>query len=1063
MRLTAGGTITNFGTLISPSGPFGAQINGNGSLDNAGTVIGNAGVDITGAAAVVNTGHITGAYASSLAAAIEIGGGGSVANGSPSFTSAAISGANSGVVLSGGIGTLTNDGTIIGSGTAGYGVKFSTGGTVTDGSSAVTLAAISGGLTGVMIKGGSGTVANYGSIAGTVFAGIYLTGGAGTLTNGSSSDTVAAITGGQTGVILESGGVVTNDATISGATNQGIFGGGSDTITNGSSSVTSALIESGGYGVELISTSTVVNFGTIQGDGRFGIETSGLLVNHGTLSGANGLRMVATNGTVSNDGTIIGNSALAGYAAVRMSNGGTLTNAGSLIASSGTAVQFAGAGNDLLIIDPGASFGGGLVLGNTAVTTTLEMASGTSIGTLTGLGSRYVAFTTVSVDIGANWLLASDTIGAGYTITDNGTLTNTGSLGDTVTLGANAVLTDSKNGTISAGRGVAGYGTGITVVNAGSIAGYTSSGVGVFLGDGGSITNLSTGTITALYGIWSQGAGTIVNAGSLYGLNDAVKFVSGYTNRLVVDPGATFTGTVTGGNAIGAAPNSTLELAAGTGTGTLSGIGSIFVDFVVTTIDAGAVWSLSGANTIASGATLTELAGASLTVTGALVNNGAIVLDPSTLRAASLVGSGSVTIAAGSTFVAQGTVASGETLTFGGSGGYLHLDSPLGVAGTITNFALGETIDLKGISPASVSYSGGTLHFAGGSVALGLSQPGTVTATASTDGTQIALLCCCSNTLILTPDGECAVQDLAVGELVTTVRGDARRIAWIGTGKVLATRGRRSGATPVIVRKGALADNVPNRDLRLTKGHALWLDNVLIPVELLLNHRSIEWDDRAQQVTLYHIELDTHDVLLANGAPAGSYRDDGNRWLFSNANSGWQQEPQAPCASLLSGGSQVDAIWRRLLQRSSPRPGVPLTDDADLHLLVDGQRLNGMDRGDGVHAFRFNGPSSCIRILSRTAVPQELGLVRDPRQLGVAVRRIMLWQSTRLRTIEAHDAALSEGFHPHEAEGFRWTNGDAVIPDAMVAGLQGPCTIEVHVACLTRYPLTGPNAERLVA
>ena len=69
---------------------------------------------------------------------------------------------------------------------------------------------------------------------------------------------------------------------------------------------------------------------------------------------------------------------------------------------------------------------------------------------------------------------------------------------------------------------------------------------------------------------------------------------------------------------------------------------------------------------------------------------------------------------------------------------------------------------------------------------------------------------------------------------------------------MLATRGRRSAATPVIVRKGALGDNVPFRDLRLTKGHSLYLDGVLIPVEFLINHRSILWDDRAQEVAISH-------------------------------------------------------------------------------------------------------------------------------------------------------------------------------------------------------------------
>jgi len=54
---------------------------------------------------------------------------------------------------------------------------------------------------------------------------------------------------------------------------------------------------------------------------------------------------------------------------------------------------------------------------------------------------------------------------------------------------------------------------------------------------------------------------------------------------------------------------------------------------------------------------------------------------------------------------------------------------------------------------------------------------------------------------------------------------------------------------------------------------------VLIPVEFLVNHSSILWDGLAREVTIYHVELDAHDVLLANGAPAESYCDDGNRGL----------------------------------------------------------------------------------------------------------------------------------------------------------------------------------------
>jgi hypothetical protein len=164
-------------------------------------------------------------------------------------------------------------------------------------------------------------------------------------------------------------------------------------------------------------------------------------------------------------------------------------------------------------------------------------------------------------------------------------------------------------------------------------------------------------------------------------------------------------------------------------------------------------------------------------------------------------------------------------------------------------------------------------------------------------------LCFCDGTMIATPEGEIEVERLAADDKVLTANGAVRTVTWAGAGRALATHGRRGPATPVIVRKGALADNVPHTDMRVTKGHALLPDGVLIPVEFLVNHQSILWDDHAQEVSLRHIELEVHDVLLANGAPAESYRDDGNRWLFQNANEDWGLPRQEPCAAVLTGGA----------------------------------------------------------------------------------------------------------------------------------------------------------------
>ncbi len=314
--------------------------------------------------------------------------------------------------------------------------------------------------------------------------------------------------------------------------------------------------------------------------------------------------------------------------------------------------------------------------------------------------------------------------------------------------------------------------------------------------------------------------------------------------------------------------------------------------------------------------------------------------------------------------------------------------------------------------------------------------------------------CFCAGTHIATPAGEILVEKLKVGELVLTHGGQPRPIVWIGIDRALATRGRRSAATPVILQKGALTDNVPCRDLRVTKGHSFYLNDVLIPAEYLINHRSIRWDDLAQTVSLFHIELDVHSVLLADGAPAESYHDDGNSWLFHNADTRREQPQTSSFVPVLTSGATVDMAWRQLLERSGSRPGMKLTDDPNLHLLVSGVRFDAISRHAAAWIFALPDRPPRIHIVSRSGVPAELGLARDDRVLGVALRRIALRQGTRFRTLEAADTSLSEGFHDFEpANGLRWTDGDAVLPTALFEGFDGPMELVLHIGCTTCYPL----------
>jgi hypothetical protein len=169
---------------------------------------------------------------------------------------------------------------------------------------------------------------------------------------------------------------------------------------------------------------------------------------------------------------------------------------------------------------------------------------------------------------------------------------------------------------------------------------------------------------------------------------------------------------------------------------------------------------------------------------------------------------------------------------------------------------------------------------------------------------------------------------------------------------------------------------------------------------------------------------------------------------------------------VLTGGTVVDAAWRRLLDRTGPRPGLPLTDEPDLHLLVDGQRVDGRrvsesTRPNGYYAFDLQRCRGQIRVVSRAGSPAELGLARDPRVLGVALRQVRLWQGVRVRVLDAADESLTDGFHAFESDNlFRWTDGDAALPATLFADLEGTCQLELLVGGAMRYPLLAEAPRR---
>jgi hypothetical protein len=586
---------------------------------------------------------------------------------------------------------------------------------------------------------------------------------------------------------------------------------------------------------------------------------------------------------------------------------------------------------------------------------------------------------------------------------------------------------------------------------------------------------------------------TVINAGTISASgagSDAVSLEAKYTNRVVVDPGAVFTGTVDGGNTIGAAAISTLELASAASIGTLTGLGSKYLNFTHVTVDTGASWKLSVTDSIGTGVTLT-LNNASVTDSATLVNNGTILLDPSTLTVGGLSGTGRVTIGAGGTLTVQQQVSSGQTIDFAGSSGSLTLDAPRGAAGTIAGFAAGDTIELVGVNQVTNTkiVNGDTLQ-----VSLHTGAPIDLLMSGSyageffhhtingsnTDITVNTTPCFCRGTLIRTERGDVPVEALAIGDRVVTLSGASRPICWIGQRRFDLTRHPAPDRVrPIRILADAFADGAPRRDLFVSPDHAVLRDGVLVPARLLLNGASIQRDTACRRVTYYHIELDAHDILLAQNLPAESYLDTGNRNMFENAGGALLLHPDLTndqarrttesCAPFADDAARVEPIWRTLVARAVQRglrlPAEPeTTDNPALRLLVDGRPVAPVSVAHGRHVFIVPRADAAVRLVSRGAVPSETSpWITDDRRLGVLLRGLRVRIGANLVPIPLDHPDLTEGWWQPEWHGpaglRRWTDGNAVVP-MLGAALAGPCLLEVEVADAMRYKLTASVTHR---
>ena len=369
----------------------------------------------------------------------------------------------------------------------------------------------------------------------------------------------------------------------------------------------------------------------------------------------------------------------------------------------------------------------------------------------------------------------------------------------------------------------------------------------------------------------------------------------------------TVTGTINGSNAVTTAANAGMDDDFGT-----INVGSGGVINTVT-VENGGTLTLAKS---ASANNVTVMTGGTVAINGnAPANN--VTLKGGLLDLQSAKADSTNTVTGVPTATGNLTFASGFSST-------LQLDAlQAGTNGTtfaqpITGFAQGDLVDLRAIAFSSTPTLTATQNGDGSTtvkVQIGTSTTATETFTfASTTasnfsivsdnfagpypsgttspGTEIAYAAACyvTGTRIRTTRADVPVEALQVGDLAVTASGRVRPITWIGHREVAcAAHPVPSEVWPVRVRAGAFGVGEggtarPTRDLFLSHGHPVLVGDGeaehLVPIMCLVNGTSIERIEVAS-TTYWHIELDAHDILLAEGLPAESFLDFGNRAWFA--------------------------------------------------------------------------------------------------------------------------------------------------------------------------------------
>jgi hypothetical protein len=818
---------------------------------------------------------------------------------------------------------------------------------------------------------------------------------------------------------------------------------------------------------------------TVEGGGIFG--SAGFLdVIGDTAIGGQGAGELDIAGIINNiDGNLVIGAAASGY----VEASGLLSVRGDILVGVGAAgvldiaaTPVTSAGLDFTgeVDDANAALGVNAGQSGLAV---VRGADWGTVGTLTvgvaGFGTLEAQSSTGGSTVSAGTLVLGQEAGSAGTVligAPSGTVPQNDDvyIGKLVEVGAGGAGTLVLGATGGLFVGYAGTDADYNLIYTGVVrVGGLNGGAGAFDDFGGSFSagTVDVGDVANSGG----GAGRMLIEGSSFGGGFNVGTVNvGGGGSLEIDGGSGVTGTIdiqAGGTGSFVTSTTYAGLVELDLTGGGFSLDAANLSLQALSVDAGQDLTAAGLIQLVTATGVTSLSGIANSGTITATSGNVLDLYPAVSAPS---GSGVLAIQAGATLIEDGAIDATQSIAFQGTG-LAGLGAVAGLVGAqpagttvvaqhIGGFAVGDTLDLSGTTLT------GILGFSGGVLSLSESQsdaPGDVAtieidfgagysaqdfALASdgayggptNDDEVVYVACFASGTRLATQRGEVAVEALLVGDLARTARGEARAIVWIGHRRVACARHKRPfDVAPIRIRPDAFGPGQPHADLWLSPDHAVFVDGVLIPARHLVNGATI-LREAALDIVYWHVELASHDVLLAEGLPCESYLDTGNRSAFGGCRSvafgdaavAMRLPPDFSSDHFSSDHFPRDAgtVWRR-------RACAPLVEDgAILATVRDRLAAHAEALGRSVPSV-LDIDVSAAGVATAT-VPGNVGIVRlvsasarhdgDRRRLGVLV--------TGLRVdgikVPLDDPRLGFGFHDleiHGATAVRWTDGAATI------------------------------------